>query len=251
MSDAFEIDHLHPGRIRLELPALRRDVGLAEAIQEALGTLGLDSVETTPSTGSVLVEFDPDRGADPDFLAGLAAKLARAVPGVDEEDLAASLAGRSATVDATGSEDEARVAGVSPSGGELKHAGWGKTLLGMLGSGGELEREFLIEGDDEGRLRFETEVRAPLSGHLLRFRARTESGCEGRSHAARFEVERLDREGEDLKLGPLELADCRELVRDLDFRVRAGGMYAIRLTCDGFEPGEWVRGKVAVKVRLG
>lgn len=251
MADAFEIDHLHPGRIRLKLPALRRDVGLAEAIEEALGTLGLDSVETTPSTGSVLLDFDPDRGADPDFLAGLAAKLARAVPGVDEEGLAASLAGTSTTAGTARSEESARVAAVPPSRGRLEHAGWGKTLLGMLGSGGELEREFLIEGDDAGRLRFETEVRAPLSGHLLRFRAETESGCEGRSHTARFEVERLDRQGEDVKLGPLELADCRELVRDLDFRVRAGGMYAIRLTCDGFEPGEWVRGKVAVEVRLG
>ena len=53
------------GRIRLKIPASKGDSRLLEEIKQAIAPLkGVKSVDTNPSTGSVVVHYDPAMHAD-------------------------------------------------------------------------------------------------------------------------------------------------------------------------------------------
>jgi hypothetical protein len=57
----FQIAHFSPGRLRVRLPEVRRDPQFAQQIEQLLGSIaGIRHIETSPVTGSVLVEYDPD-----------------------------------------------------------------------------------------------------------------------------------------------------------------------------------------------
>ncbi len=67
------VHHL-PGRLRLKLPALKRNAAYAQALQTSLSTVpGVLAVRANTLTGSLLISYDPVR------VDG--ASLQRAVPG--------------------------------------------------------------------------------------------------------------------------------------------------------------------------
>src|SRR5260370_14352733 len=56
-----EIAHQVCGRIRLKIPAAKGDEGLLEQIKRALSPIpGVHSIEVNPSTGSVIMHYDPE-----------------------------------------------------------------------------------------------------------------------------------------------------------------------------------------------
>lgn len=62
---AAEIAHHTRGRVRLRIPAAKQNPDLLEQIKAAFtGFPGIDSIETRPSSGSVILYYDPEHHAD-------------------------------------------------------------------------------------------------------------------------------------------------------------------------------------------
>jgi hypothetical protein len=90
--DGLSVVHAIPGRIRVKIPKLKSDEELARAIPEWLvGVFGIQRVEASALTGSVLVLYDPEQ-LTPQALGGMLPAL---LPGVDLRgiDLAQALSG--------------------------------------------------------------------------------------------------------------------------------------------------------------
>ncbi len=90
--DGLRVVHAIPGRIRVKIPQVKDDTELARAIPEWLvGVPGIERVETSALTGSVLVLYDRDR-LSPEALGGMLPAL---LPGVDLRgiDVAQALSG--------------------------------------------------------------------------------------------------------------------------------------------------------------
>jgi hypothetical protein len=80
----IKIVHAIPGRVRLKVAKLRNNPPLARVIQERLGAVrGIQGVEATPLTGSVLVLFDPQVVTAHESLMNLSETLADLFPGLD------------------------------------------------------------------------------------------------------------------------------------------------------------------------
>ncbi len=74
----IELRHAIPGRVRLRIPAIRRDPDLCREVQRQLAALPvIRRVEVNPVTGSVLLLYDP---ADSAEMAQLAQAM---VPGLE------------------------------------------------------------------------------------------------------------------------------------------------------------------------
>jgi hypothetical protein len=99
--DGLSVVHAIPGRIRVKLPQIKDDPELARAIPEwFVGVPGIQRVETSALTGSVLLLYDPDR-LSPEALGGMLPTL---LPGVDLRgmDLAQALSAPSSPSPAPG-----------------------------------------------------------------------------------------------------------------------------------------------------
>jgi hypothetical protein len=80
----IRIVHAIPGRVRLKVAKLRDNPPLARVIQERLGAVrGIQGVEATPLTGSVLVLFDTQTVTAPESLMNLSETLTDLFPGLD------------------------------------------------------------------------------------------------------------------------------------------------------------------------
>ena len=86
-----ELVHATRGRIRLKLPTDKRDPGLLHQIKAAFeGIAGIDSIEVKPSSGSVIIYYDPDHHPDiPSLFASMgktaaAPALPRSVPSTQQ-----------------------------------------------------------------------------------------------------------------------------------------------------------------------
>jgi hypothetical protein len=87
--------HAIPGRIRLKVAALRDNPALAEAIQDRLASVrGIDWVETSPRTGSVLILYEAKRLGSDESLQALSQALQPLFPGLDRLELPALVATR-------------------------------------------------------------------------------------------------------------------------------------------------------------
>jgi hypothetical protein len=76
--------HAIPGRVRLKVARLKDNPPLARVIQERLGAVrGIQGVEATPLTGSVLVLFEPQTVTAPESLMNLSEALTDLFPGLD------------------------------------------------------------------------------------------------------------------------------------------------------------------------
>ena len=59
-TQAIQIVHLLPGRVRVKFPRLKGNAALASEVQHTLATIdGIHHVEVSSTTGSVLVLYDP------------------------------------------------------------------------------------------------------------------------------------------------------------------------------------------------
>ena len=59
-AQAIQVVHFLPGRVRVKLPGLRGNTALAREVQHTLVAIdGIQHVEVSPITGSVLVLYDP------------------------------------------------------------------------------------------------------------------------------------------------------------------------------------------------
>jgi hypothetical protein len=65
----LEIAHQIPGRIRMKVPSAKGNPEQLEGYKEILGAIpGIESIETNPDTGSIVLRYDPD--AHDSFHAG-------------------------------------------------------------------------------------------------------------------------------------------------------------------------------------
>lgn len=85
MSDReIDIVHFTPGRIRLRVPRLKRERPFGGRLQQRLLQVqGIQQVEISDLTGSVLVLYDPDTLSAPGGGSALAAALHDLFPNVD------------------------------------------------------------------------------------------------------------------------------------------------------------------------
>lgn len=75
----LEIRHQVPGRLRLHVPALRRNAGLATRIVATLrADAGVDQARANPACGSLVIQFDPTRVTGPALEARLRGLLQQA-----------------------------------------------------------------------------------------------------------------------------------------------------------------------------
>lgn len=56
----FYVHHV-PGRLRVRIPAIRKNHRKAHQINELLDVYGVDELKVNPLTGSVVVKFDPSQ----------------------------------------------------------------------------------------------------------------------------------------------------------------------------------------------
>ena len=88
----IRIAHAIPGRIRLRIPALKGNPTLGREVAEHVWTLpGVRWVETSATTGSLVVLYDPGSRAWRDQLDDLAESLAPLLPDLDVRTMADSL----------------------------------------------------------------------------------------------------------------------------------------------------------------
>jgi copper chaperone CopZ len=81
MTPAFSVAHYSPGRLRLKAPGLARDKSVAERIEREIGNVpGIVRVHASRLTGSILIEFSPERLAAPESGQRLLAALAKVFP---------------------------------------------------------------------------------------------------------------------------------------------------------------------------
>ena len=84
----IRIRHRLYGRIRLRIPKMRYNPGLAERIKRSLTDVGgIADVEASAATGSLLVIFDPQELAVPQSRQDFSARLEGFFPGLDAETL--------------------------------------------------------------------------------------------------------------------------------------------------------------------
>jgi hypothetical protein len=75
--------HVLPGRIRLKMEALKRNPSLAKEIQERLAPIKeAKQIQINPTTGSILVVFNPESSHSPDFHLKMAHALGISLPDV-------------------------------------------------------------------------------------------------------------------------------------------------------------------------
>ena len=85
----ISIVHAIPGRVRLKVAALKANPSLGTIIQTRLKSVpGIQTVETTPLTGSVLVLFDSETLTAPASLLTLSETLSDLFPDLDQSKLA-------------------------------------------------------------------------------------------------------------------------------------------------------------------
>jgi Heavy metal associated domain 2 len=65
MTAKLKIAHQVPGRIRMKIPSAKGNRQQLEAYKEALALLpGIERIEVNPATGSIVLNYDPDRHDD-------------------------------------------------------------------------------------------------------------------------------------------------------------------------------------------
>jgi hypothetical protein len=85
----ISIVHAIPGRVRLKVAGLKADPSLGTVIQTRLKSIpGIQTVETTALTGSVLVLFDAETLTAPASLLNLSETLNDLFPELDQTKLA-------------------------------------------------------------------------------------------------------------------------------------------------------------------
>jgi len=85
--------HTIPGRIRIKVGALKGNVDLALELQERLAAEpGVRHAEANPTTGSLLVVYDPEAPGWRDYTRALSDQLRPVAPGVDPTEIARRLA---------------------------------------------------------------------------------------------------------------------------------------------------------------
>lgn len=78
----FRAAHILPGRLRLRFKALKGEPTKAAALQQHLGdVVGISRAEVNPTTGSLLLHYDPRLLESPAFLNAISEALGQAFPG--------------------------------------------------------------------------------------------------------------------------------------------------------------------------
>ena len=80
----IEIVHVLPGRVRLKIPRIKQDSDFRRQVERQFGTVkGIERVDVHPLTGSVVVQFDPERITHADSLIALSQTLSSLFPKLD------------------------------------------------------------------------------------------------------------------------------------------------------------------------
>jgi len=85
----IRVAHAIPGRIRIRIPALKGNPMLGREVAEHVWTLtGVRWVETNASTGSLLVQYDPENPAWRDQIEDMVGSLVPLLPELDVRSMA-------------------------------------------------------------------------------------------------------------------------------------------------------------------
>jgi len=85
--------HSLPGRIRIKIGALKDNAALAHELEDRIGAQpGVRSADANPTTGSLLVLYDPEAPGWRDYTHALSDPLRSVAPGVDRTEIASRLA---------------------------------------------------------------------------------------------------------------------------------------------------------------
>ena len=78
----FRAAHILPGRLRLRFKALKGEPAKAAILQQHLGdVVGISRAEVNPTTGSLLLQYDPHLLESPAFLNAVSEALGQGFPG--------------------------------------------------------------------------------------------------------------------------------------------------------------------------
>jgi hypothetical protein len=89
----IQIMHAVPGRLRLKIAKVRYDTDFAREVRTRLSPLaGIRSVETNPTTGSVLVRYDVQTLASPEKARDVLDTVSQLFPELDLKKYEAYLA---------------------------------------------------------------------------------------------------------------------------------------------------------------
>lgn len=104
----------------------------------------------------------------------------------------------------------------------------------------------------DGSIVEEKEVRPPLSGRILEYKIEIEpeSGCSSSLHSTLLYICRKDDPSDDFELQS-EIPECKEVGGPVDYKLKRGRTYLIKLQSSGFIPGDEVKGTAKVVYRLG
>jgi len=112
-----------------------------------------------------------------------------------------------------------------------------------------VETDFEARAGRDGKFSRDEKLSAPVSGKLKNYRVQTQTGCKDRTHTTVLVVVRTDDLGDTVRIGPLPITDCKEVVGAIEpaFRIRGGKAYRITLESDGFDAEELIKGKAGVE----
>ena len=105
-----------------------------------------------------------------------------------------------------------------------------------------IEGEFTTNTDSNGLIRNEQLLAAPLSGKLKKYKLKTITGCQGRSHTTHLLITRVNDPTDKLEIN-VDIKDCLELEREIDppYRIGREG-YDARLTLLDLMPTSELKG---------
>lgn len=128
----IRVVHRMPGRIRFRSERLKANTGFAREIEETLSPIaGIQAVEASPVTGSVLVLYDLERLTSLDSLLALQQNFPRLFPDVD-------LAQLHAILDSPGNESSSE-ATIPPSDSNTAKLRQNTTGVSPVGAGFDLK----------------------------------------------------------------------------------------------------------------
>ncbi len=119
-------------------------------------------------------------------------------------------------------------------------------------SSSEYKIEFSVEVEANGTIQIDERVVPPLSGTLLNYRLDIEpdSGCTDTIHATRLLIQRQDDPEDKFEL-ELEIPECEVIEGPIGYRVKRRKTYDLSLKCEGFRPGDTIKGEAVLEYQIG
>lgn len=110
-----------------------------------------------------------------------------------------------------------------------------------------VDGDFDTAANEHGTIHHEQRLSAPVSGKIIKYRAKTTTQCNGRAHETVLVIAKADDPNDRIEIRS-NIRDCSETDGELDkaYRVEGGKDYDLVITSSGFSAGEQVQGVAGV-----